>query len=123
MKDDKFNGDAHDLRRDEDDPLWRVLGFAPLPEPDGWFTARTVARCRHEVAEVEAAPGWMIRLTRAWRWVLGGGVAFSIALAGLVTEIRLEKADKQKKVQEAFEIVASMDPDPDSSATTSSWQD
>jgi hypothetical protein len=57
-----------------------------------------------------------------WRWALGGGLAFSMASALVVTQIHAEKADKQKNVQEAFEIMASIDTDSDSSSS-SSWQD
>jgi hypothetical protein len=105
------------VRLDENDPVWRLLARAPLPEPDAWFTVRTLARCRHEEAVSPA------RLGRMWRWALGGGVALALALAFVVTQSYSEKADKQKNVQEAFEIVASMDTDSDSSSSTSSWQD
>jgi hypothetical protein len=111
---------------DESDPLWRLLGTAPLPEPDGWFAARTLARCRHEEIEQDVCPtarkSW-VTFAGMWRWALGGGLALSMAVAFMVSQIQAEKATtKQKSVQEAFEIVASMDTDSDSSSS-SSWQD
>jgi hypothetical protein len=100
--------------------VWRVLGRAPLPEPDAWFAARTLARCR---SEKPAA----LSLTRVWRWALGGGLGICLAVSLLVaqvSQVQTEKVDQHKNVQEAFEIVASMDnADTDSSASASSWED
>jgi len=114
------NDPPQDVRLDENDPVWHLLARAPRPEPDGWFTARTLARCRHEGLGVESG---VISFARMWRWALGGGLALSMALALMVTQIHSEneKADKQKNVQEAFEIMASIDTDSDTSS--SSWQD
>jgi hypothetical protein len=108
-------GDENDPMND---PLWHLLARAPRPEPDGWFTVRTLARCRHEGLRMESG---VISFARMWRWALGGGLALSMALALVVTRIHSEKADKQKNVQEAFEIMASIDTDSDSSSS-SSWQ-
>ena len=63
----------------------------------------------------------MFALARMWRWALGGGVILSVAVALAAAQIHTEKIDKQINVQEAFEIVASMNTDSDSSS--SSWQD
>jgi hypothetical protein len=117
------NDSPKDVRLDENDPVWRLLARAPRPEPDAWFTARTLARCRHEGLPLESGVGSLVRLVRMWRWALGGGLALSMALVLVVTQINSEKADKQKNVQEAFEIMASIDTDSDSSTATSSWQD
>jgi hypothetical protein len=115
------NDPPQDARLDENDPVWRLLARAPRPEPDGWFAARTLARCRHEGSGMESG---VILFVRMWRWALGGGLALSMALALVVTQIHSEKADKQKNVQEAFEIMASIDTDSDSSpSSSSSWQD
>jgi hypothetical protein len=116
-----------DARWDENDPVWRLLARAPRAEPDAWFTVRTLARCRHEGLDGEAGVNLFARLTRLarmWRWALGGGLALSMALGFVVTQIHSEKAAKQKNVQEAFEIMASIDTDSDSSSpSSSSWQD
>ncbi len=116
---------APDARLDESDPLadplWRLLGRAPLPEPDAWFAASTLARCRHEGQAAVSK----IRLAPIWRWALGGGMGLALAVILMIAQIdsiASEKADKQKKVQEAFEIMASIDTDPDSSSSPS-WQD
>jgi hypothetical protein len=113
------NNPPQDAQWDENDPVWRLLARAPRPEPDAWFAARTLARCRHEGLGVESG---VISFARMWRWALGGGLALSMALAFAVTQIHSEKADRQKDVQEAFGIMASIDIDSDSSSS-SSWQD
>jgi hypothetical protein len=113
------NDPPQDARLDENDPVWRLLARAPRPEPDGWFTARTLARCRHEGLGVESG---VISFARMWRWALGGGLALSMAMALVVTQVHSEKVDKQKNVQEAFEVMASIDTDSDSSSS-SPWQD
>jgi hypothetical protein len=119
------------MRWDDKDPVWRLLDHAPLPEPDAWFAARTLARCRNEALAAES--GGMVSLARVWRWALGGGVAICLALTLAVTQqvqhTHTEKVDNQKNVQEAFEIIASIDnssSDSDSSsssASPSTWQD
>jgi hypothetical protein len=114
----------NDSEMDPSDPLWELLGHAPLREPDGWFAARTLARCRHTRLVME--PGWAV-FGQLWRRALGGGVGASLAIALVATQIRSESAAhvQQKNVQAAFEIVASLGTDSDSSSTTgsSSWQD
>ena len=122
MKTGPPNDSPQDARLDENDPVWRLLARAPRPELDAWFTVRTLARCRHEGLGVEAGVISLTGLPQIWRWALGGGLALSMALAFVVTQIHSEKAAKQKNVQEAFEIVASIDTDSDSSSP-SSWQD
>jgi len=123
MKADPPNNPPQDMRWDENDPVWRLLGRSPRPEPDAWFTARTLARCRREGRGLQAGLNSLAGLARMWRWALGCGLAFSMALALVVTQIHSEKANKQKNVQEAFEILASIDTDSDSSHSSSSWQD
>jgi hypothetical protein len=117
------NDHSKDVQLDENDPVWRLLARVPRPEPDAWFTVRTLARCRHEVMEAGGvSPAWPARLGRMWRWALGGGLALSLALVFVATQSSSEN-DKQKNVQEAFEIMASMNTDSDSSSSSSSWQD
>jgi hypothetical protein len=112
-------GDEFDLAND---PVWRLLAQAPRPEPDAWFAARTLVRCRHEGLGGETSAGFSLsKLARMWRWALGGGLALSMAVTLVVTQIQSEKVDTQKNVQEAFEIMASIDSDSDTSS--SSWQD
>lgn len=112
-----------DSRLDDNDPLWRLLAQAPRPEPDAWFAARTMARCRNEGLGGDNRID-VRTFSRIWRWALGGGLAFCMAVVLVVqNQAQSEQADNQQKVQEAFEIVASMDTDSDSSASPSSWQD
>lgn len=101
---------------DDRDALWDLLGRAPLPEPDGWFAARTLARCRNASLTPEAAPvpSWRMR----WRWILGAGLACALAAGGLEKVHRHEVRQQRHDVQEAFEIVASLDSD-----SSSSWLD
>jgi predicted membrane GTPase involved in stress response len=65
---------------------------------------------------------WFSSISGMWRWAVGGGLTLCLAMAVVVNQVQTEKADKQKNVQEAFEIVASVDSDSDSSSSTS-WQD
>jgi hypothetical protein len=106
---------------EENDPVWALLASAPLLQPDPWFAVRTVARCRREGFSPRKG---LASLSRAWRWVLGGGsVTVSLALVMMFTQVQAEKADQQKNVQEAFEIMANIDTDSNSDASSSSWQD
>jgi hypothetical protein len=103
--------------------VWRLLECAPMPQPDAWFTARTLARCRTDRQEA-------LSLARVWRWALGGGLGVCLAIGlmvaqvGHVAPVQAQDPDQQKNVQEAFEIIASSDnSDTDSSASSTSWQD
>jgi hypothetical protein len=122
----KASPDNHDPRLDDRDPVWQLLARSPRPEPDGWFTARTLARCRQVEKRLEQ--GW-ISFGRVWRWALGGGLGVCLAAILMVPQVRVQPAatgaDDQKNVQEAFEIVANLgsDSDSSSSSTTSTWQD
>ena len=120
-------GPSSDLPQGSDlDPrheaVWRLLDRAPLPEPDAWFAARTLARCR---TEKRAA----MSLARVWRWALGGGLGICLAVSLMVAQVtqvapvQAEKVDQQKNVQEAFEIMASVDNSDTDSAAPTSWQD
>ena len=122
MKANQPNDDRQDLRGDENDPLWRLLGESPRPEPDAWFTARTLARCRHAGLVVESG---LQSFSRLWRWALGGGLGVCLAVVMMVAQTHSETPvpDKQKSVQEAFEIVASIDTSDSDSSSTPSWQD
>ena len=102
----------------------RLMGRAPMPQPDAWFAARTLARCRSEKQSE-------ISFARVWRWVLGGGLGICLAVTLLVAQVtqvapvQTQGVDQQKSVQEAFEIIASSDnSDTDApAASTTSWQD
>jgi hypothetical protein len=127
--DPKMNaGPSSDLPHGSDvDPrhedVWRLLGRAPMPQPDGWFVARAVARCRSEKRAARS-------LARVWRWALGGGFGVCLAVGLLVAQIGpvapapSQPVDDQKNVQEAFEIMASIDnSDTDTSSSSTTWQD
>jgi hypothetical protein len=114
MMADPSNNCPQNARLDENDPVWRLLGKSSLPEPDGWFAARTLARCRNEGVSTH----WPLQV---WRWAVGGGLAVCLAIALVFSQVHSEKVDQQKDVQDAFEIMASIDTDQDSSS--SPWQD
>ena len=120
----KASPDNRDPRLDDDDPVWRLLARAPRPEPDGWFTARTLARCRQVKRQVERS--WT-PFGHVWRWALGGGLGVSLAAILVVAQVHpnppAPASADQKNVQEAFEIVASVGSDSDSSSSSSTWQD
>ncbi len=106
--------DQDEAGAETNDPVWRLLGRAPLPQPDGWFTARTLALCR-----APQRRGWGLG-----RWALGMGLGLALA-AVAVTRLQDEQVAKQKNVQEAFDIVASLGTDADSSSESAptSWED
>jgi hypothetical protein len=124
MKDRNFNNSPDEPRLDENDPVWRLLAESPRPEPDAWFAVRTVARCRNAGLGAD----WFA-FRGILRWALGGGLVVCLAVLLLVPRTHHESAvpDQKKNVQEAFEIMASMDASsPDSTSTsssTSTWQD
>ena len=104
---------------EENDPLWDLLARSSRPEPDAWFVTRTLARCRDERVDGKSSRALLVR---ASRWALGFSVCATLALAIPYHGMSKSPA-KQKSVQEAFEIMANMEPDSDSSSTTSTWQD
>ena len=120
MKDRNPNDKPHEPRLDDNDPVWRLLAESPLAEPDAWFAVRTIARCRNAGVGAEG-----ISVRGIWRWALGSGLAVCLAVFLLVPHDQPQAPlpDKQKNVQEAFEIMASIDSSDSSSSSSSSWQD
>ena len=112
--------------QEQTDPVWSLLGQARIPEPDAWFAARTLARCRHAGLAQESRE---LVLGRVWRWALGSGLGICLAIilvARTTHPAALAPATgsaNQQSVQEAFEIMATMAPDSDSSSQAPSWQD
>ena len=123
MKTDQWNEDPREPRLDENDPVWRLLEESPRPEPDAWFTVRTLARCR--LAETEDEPRGMA-WKGLWRWMLGTGLGFGLAVVLMVTHVSSSMSvtsDKKKNAQEAFEIMASLNSSDSDSTSSTSWQD
>jgi len=56
------------------DPLWKLLGKSPRREPDGWFTARTFARC---LREGTSGRRWGIAWV-GWGWLAAGALAIAL---------------------------------------------
>jgi hypothetical protein len=99
------------------DPLDRLLGVAPLPAADAWFTARTLARCRASRPDGRVVLSW----SHFWRrWAIAG--VFSLCLAGFglqqLHRNQTLRRHHQHSAQEAFEVISRVDNDSDSS-----WQD
>jgi len=117
------DNDGRDWHAEETDPVWALLAKARVPEPDAWFTVRTLARCRYAGAAAESRG---LVWNRAWRWVLGTGLGACLALL-LITRVPTDSSapTNQQSVQEAFSILASLDTDSDSTSSTPSspWQD
>ena len=114
--------DRPEARLEENDPVWRLLGESPRPEPDGWFVVRTLARCRYAGAGGESH--WVF-LGGIWRWALGGGLGLCLAVALMAGQIpgSSPSAEKQQKVQEAFEIMANLDSPEAEDSSSSTEQD
>lgn len=87
---------------DSNDPLWQLLGKAPLRQPDAWFAARTVARLRHE-----ARPSiWAV-----WRRVLSlsawTGAAAAIAVFATIHFMEpVKPGHDTAKIQDALNYIA-----------------
>jgi hypothetical protein len=123
MKDRNFNNTPDEPRLDENDLVWKLLAESPRPEPDAWFAVRTVARCRNTGLGFD----WLA-FRGILRWSLGGGLGVCLAVFLLMphTSPQATVPDQKKDVQEAFEIMASMDastPDSSSSSSSTTWQD
>lgn len=92
---------------EENDPVWKLIERSPLPAPDGWFAARTLARCRREQA-----------IPRTWRllprWILAGAGAFLLLTGTTVMWMRQQSARQdQAKTYEALEYLADRGTDPE----------
>lgn len=98
----------------EQDPLGNLLGHSPLPAPDAWFTARTVVRCRHEMAATRfRTPSYRMLI----QWAVAGALACSLMVLVGIHQHRAEK-HHQKAVQEAFDVIATWQNNSDPT-----WQD
>ncbi|MEZ0295455.1 MAG: hypothetical protein ACAI35_03265 [Candidatus Methylacidiphilales bacterium] len=63
---------------DKSDPLWDMLGKAPMAPPDPWLAARTMARLRRETVEV----AWWQRVLSAPAFAFGAlALALGVGLA------------------------------------------
>jgi hypothetical protein len=101
--------------RESSDPLDRLLQSAPLARPDGWFTARTLARCRSSEATGRSwFPAWS-----GFRWA-AGGILSLLLCAFTLQQLHQARETSKQNLQEAFEIVAAADTDPDVSPEDSS---
>lgn len=119
MKGGQHHDEPEDLSLTDNDPVWRLLAESPRPEPDAWFTARTLALCRREANLPSQAFG------HVRRWLFGTGLGVALAVTLVVMQIQSTPGSSTPPtVQDAFEIMASLDTvDSDSSSSSSSWQD
>ncbi len=101
----------------------RLLGRAPMPQPDAWFAARNDGALPDEKAAT-VSPGACMALGGRQRLgsVPRGGVACRSGTARHAHAVG--SGQSAENVQEAFEIMASIDnSDTDSAAPSTSWQD
>lgn len=106
------------MTAEANDPVWNLLGRAPMAQPGAWFTVRALARCHRE-----GRNRGLVSIGLLWRWALGGGLGVCLAIGLLVAQVHNEKASKEKNVQEAFEIMATLNTSDSDSSSSSPWQD
>ena len=112
-----MNGPLPFTRPEDTDLLDRLLGVAPLPAPDAWFTVRTLARCRSSRPSATLPLSW----SRVWRgWAVAGVFTLCLAAFGLqqVHRNHTLRQHHQHRTQEAFEVISQVDNDSDLT-----WQD
>ncbi len=80
----------------EEDPVWKLLGSAPIQEPEGWFTARTLARLRHQ----PQSSWWALP-----RWVWSGSLACLLVICAGVYGYQQHRATEVAKTQAALEFL------------------
>jgi hypothetical protein len=80
----------------EEDPLWKLLGSAPLEEPEGWFTARTLARLHHQ----PKTSWWVLP-----RWIWAGSLACLLLTSSGFYLYQQHCTTEVAKTQEAFELL------------------
>lgn len=120
MKNPSSRDSSQDARLEDNDALWQLLGKAPLARPGPWFVTQVLAQCRQAGSQAEKAG---ISFLHLWRWALGGGLAVCLAtlLVFKPAASHVDLGEKQKEnVQEAFQIMASINSD---ASSPSLWQD
>jgi hypothetical protein len=99
------------------DALDRLLDLAPMQEPGPWFATRTLARCLSGRDAAETVPfRWNALFTR---WALAGAFALFLTGLGLQQAHRIHTLEthRQQRVQEAFEVMASLGGDESDAST------
>jgi hypothetical protein len=96
------------------DLLDRLLDAAPLRRPGPWFATQTMARCLAARRDEETAPAFRWNAFFS-RWALAGVCALFIGGLGLQQAHRKHTLEthRQQRVQEAFEVMASIGDDAD----------
>lgn len=93
---------------ESNDPIWKLLDRSPLPEPDAWFAARTVARLRRE-----RRPSWTRRLAGAFAWVGSTAVVAVLAVHFWGAQTVPAHSANTAKIQEALNYIADRGPETD----------
>jgi hypothetical protein len=88
---------------DSNDPLWQLLGKAPLREPDAWFAARTVARLRRQARPTIWAAWRRIVTVSAWA---GAATAVTLMLTVHFAGLTLHQNHDTAKIQDALDYIA-----------------
>lgn len=89
-----------DKAMESNDPVWKLLERSPLPEPDAWFAARTVARLRRE----QSRPTWQRRLWMSLAWASSTAVVTILAVHFMSVQPQPEA--HTAKIQEALNFIA-----------------
>lgn len=84
---------------ESNDPVWKMLERSPMPEPDAWFAARTVARLRRE-ARPSAAKRFLAFFTLAGSTAVVAFMAFHFWAAPVKT------GGDTAKIQDALNYLA-----------------
>ncbi len=87
---------------ESNDPVWKMLERSPLPEPDAWFAARTVARLRRE-----ARPSAAKRFMALFAWTGSTAVVLVAAFMAFHFWAAPVKTDGETaKIQDALNFLA-----------------
>jgi hypothetical protein len=98
------------MNREDDQPLWDLLGKAVKPEVSAFF-ARNVLR---KIREEESGRGYLARLFSGRRWIPAAALALAMFAALIVTRTSLAPHSKENPAIAAvatqdYEVVADLD--------------
>lgn len=86
---------------ESNDPIWKMLERSPLPEPDAWFAARTVARLRRE-----QRPSLLKRFATLFAYASSTAVVAFAAFHFLSAPVVSENGGNTAQIQDALNFIA-----------------